>query len=513
MINHYDIAYGLGVGIAAPFWLVKPAARRKVLTAFRQRMGKVPARDLSHPAIMIHAVSLGEINATRSLIDLIRKSRPALHFIVSVTTETGYARGGELYGSAKDVTLVRYPLDFTPAVDRLLTTLKPSLVVLLELEVWPNFIRRCHQRGVPVLLINGRITEASFRKYRLAKPLVGPMFNRLEQICAQDQTYARRFIELGAAAKRVSVTGTMKFDTATIADRIDGQEALAAAVGLLPQPTPDAGPIGSHPRIWVCGSTGPGEEQIILPTYRNLLARWPDLRLVIVPRHPPRFDEVADLIRASGLGLIRRSETKRQPASAPSGPGDRPTSPASVPAEAPMPAEPPSPPTALSASAPTPSASAPTPSAAAPTPSASTTSEAPTPTPPTPPIILGDTIGELRTFYALAEIVFVGRTLVDLGPRQHGSDMIEPAALAKPVLVGPFTTNFTDAMTRLQAADAITLVPTPTALEPAVTALLESPATGQAMGRRAQTIVRQEQGATGRNVEIILKVVGPIQRP
>src|SRR5580658_3819209 len=114
MINHYDIAYGLGVGLSSPFWLVHPTARRKVLRAFSQRMGNLPdqglnRRDLSKPAIMIHAVSLGEINATRSLVDLLRKERPGLDFIVSVTTETGFARGKELYGQSPDVTLARYP--------------------------------------------------------------------------------------------------------------------------------------------------------------------------------------------------------------------------------------------------------------------------------------------------------------------------------------------------------------------------------------------------------------------
>ncbi len=197
MINHFDIAYGLGVGLSSPFWLAKTSSRRKVLRAFSQRMGRVPGRDLSKPGIMIHAVSLGEINATRALVNLLRSSRPGLHFIVSVTTDTGYARGQELYGSAADVTLVRYPLDFTSAVDRLLDTLRPAVVTLLELEMWPNFIRRCAGRNIPVILINGRITPGSFRKYRLAQPLVGSMFARLHRVAAQDETYARRFVELG----------------------------------------------------------------------------------------------------------------------------------------------------------------------------------------------------------------------------------------------------------------------------------------------------------------------------
>ena len=301
MINHYDIAYGLGVGLSSPFWLVHPGARRKVLRAFSQRMGKVPSRDLSRrdlsrPGVMIHAVSLGEINATRSRVVLRRKERAGLEFIVSVSTETGFGRGKELFGWAADVTLVRYPLDFTSAVDRLLVTLRPAVVALLELEVWPNFIRRCWQRKVPVILINGRVTPGSFRRYRLAQPVVGSMFARLHHVAAQDQDYAAKFAELGVPQKRITVTGTMKFDTAVIADQLAGQDELAAAVGLS----------GDQP-IWVCGSTGPGEEAIILPIYRRLLERVPGLRLVIVPRKPERFDEVAELIVAEKFAVVRRS--------------------------------------------------------------------------------------------------------------------------------------------------------------------------------------------------------------
>jgi 3-deoxy-D-manno-octulosonic-acid transferase len=429
MINHYDIAYGLGVGLSSPFWLAHPAARRKVLRAFSQRMGQVPGRDLSKPGIMVHAVSLGEINATRSLIDLIRARRPGINFIVSVTTDTGFARGQELYGSAADVTLVRYPLDFTSAVDRLLITLRPSLVALLELEVWPNFIRRCAQRNVPVILINGRITPGSFRRYRLAQRLVGSMFARLHHVAAQDPTYAQRFAELGVPQKRISVTGTMKFDNAPIADRLPGQEELAAAVGLSP---------GKHP-IWVCGSTGPGEEEIILPLYRGLLNRFADLRLVIVPRKPERFDEVAQVISAGGFPVVRRSR-----------PGE-------IPSASDLPA-----------------------------------------------VILGDTIGELRKFYALASVVFVGRTLVDLGYRQHGSDMIEPAALAKPVVVGPFTANFAEAMNCFRQADAMMVVQTPQELGQCIENLLSDPGRATAMAHRAREVVKAQQGATQRHAELIL---------
>jgi 3-deoxy-D-manno-octulosonic-acid transferase len=435
MINHYDIAYGLGLGISSPFWLTRRSTRTKVLRAFSQRMGHVRARDTSRPAIMIHAVSLGEINATRALIERLRAARADIAFIVSVTTETGYARGLELYGSAADVTLVRYPLDFSPAVDRLLVALRPALVVLMELEVWPNFIRRCAQRKIPVLLINGRITPGSFRKYRLAQPLVGSMFARLNHAAVQDDTYARRFVELGVPETRVSVTGTMKFDSATVADSLPGQMELAEAVRLAP---------GKN-RIWVCGSTGPAEEALIVPIYRRLIEKFADLRLVIVPRKPERFDEAAKVIMDAGFPIIRRSRSVEMPAKAELA-----------------------------------------------------------------PIILGDTIGELRKFYALAEVVFVGRTLVDLGHRQHGSDMIEPAALGKPVVVGPFTANFADAMDRFTAADAMTVVHNPQELESAVEKMLANSTEAQHMGERARDVVKAGQGATQRNAAIILDTLGAV---
>ena len=315
----------------------------------------------------------------------------------------------------------------------MLDGLRPSVVVLMELEVWPNFVAHCRRRGIPVLLINGRLTESSFRNYRRFRPLLAPTFRRLGLVCAQDQAYADRFVRLGTPPDRVKVTGTMKFDTAQIAEHVEGVAELARAVGLKP---------GEEP-VWVCGSTGPGEEEIVLECYRELLATHPRLRLVIVPRHPERFDAVAALIRKRGFDLVRRSSSAPATTGASTG--------ASQPA-----------------------------------------------------VILGDTMGELRKFYSLADVVFVGRSLVDLGPRQHGSDMIEPAALGKPVVVGAFTHNFADAMLKLRQADAVRVIETPAALRAALSDILADPAAAVEMGRRAREVVRSEQGATARHLEAIL---------
>jgi 3-deoxy-D-manno-octulosonic-acid transferase len=194
--------------------------------------------------------------------------------------------------------------------------------------------------------------------------------------------------------------------------------------------------------IWVCGSTGPGEEQIVLDVYRRLLATFGNLRLAIVPRKPERFDEVAKLIEQAGFSVLRRSRNDPPPVGA-----------ARL------------------------------------------------------PVILGDTMGELRKFYSLADVVFVGRTLLDLGSRQHGSDMIEPAALAKPVIVGPYTTNFDQAMRKLKETNAAVEVTDRESLEQAVRSFMSNSAEAQAMGRRAQDAVKSEQGATQRHVEVILGVL------
>jgi 3-deoxy-D-manno-octulosonic-acid transferase len=429
MLNLYDIAYGLGLTVAAPVWLVIPKTRRKVLKALRERMGHVEPRAGSAQAVMIHAVSLGEMNATRAMVARLRELRPGLEFILSTTTDTGFNRGKELYGSAPDCRVVRYPLDFSGAVERVLDQLRPAVVVLMELEVWPNFLARARRRGIPVLLVNGRLTESSFRNYKWGGAITAKMFRRLENVCAQEQAYADRFITLGAPAERVRVTGTMKFDNAQVADRIDGADALAEAVGLHP---------GDEP-IWVCGSTGPGEEEIVLEAYRSLITNHPKLRLVIVPRHPERFDEVAKLIESAGFPVVRRSNPKSEISDLKS------------------------------------------------------------------PVILGDTMGELRKFFSLADVVLVGRTLVDLGPRQHGSDMIEPAALAKPVIVGPFTGNFAEPMNAFRAATAIEEIRNPNQLASAVERLLTNRTDAAAMGRRAQDVVRSNQGATQRHVDLILE--------
>jgi 3-deoxy-D-manno-octulosonic-acid transferase len=317
-----------------------------------------------------------------------------------------------------------------------LETVRPDVVVLMELEVWPNFVKRCRQRDIPVMVANARLTPRSFRSYRMGLVVLRETFERLALVCAQELSYAERFIDLGVPPHRVVITGTMKFDNASLAPTGASAVQRADRLGLT---------VGED-LIWVCGSTGPGEEEMILRVYTKLLARFPRLRLVIVPRHPQRFDEVAALIEDQRFECMRLSQVEQNPPI----PGLR---------------------------------------------------------PPLPPVVLVDAMGVLRDFYGVADVVFVGRSLVDLGERQHGSDMIEPAAIGKPVVVGRFTGNFAEAMNRFREAEAMLEVSDEADLEQSIGVLLSTPRESAAMGKRAAAVVQHEQGATMRHVSVILQIL------
>ncbi len=425
-MNPYDLLYGLGLAVSAPVWAARRTSRRKVLFALNSRMAKeLRSSTGTGLGILLHAVSLGEINATRALVAELRQRRPGARFLITTTTTTGWNRATQLYGDAADVTLLRFPLDFSAPIRRMLERFRPAVLVLMELEVWPNLMEHCRRLNIPVAVVNGRLTEASFHRYQLLGPVSRRMFGALSLITAQERTYAERFIALGVPPDRVIVTGTMKFDTARLAGGVAGAGELALAVGLKP-----------GERVWVCGSTGPGEEAICLDIYRSLRERHPDLRLILVPRHPERFNEVAQLIVEKGFVLVRRSGAVAAPSDV-------------------------------------------------------------------NPVILGDTMGELNRFYSLARAVFVGRSLVDLGPRQQGSDMIEPAALGKPVAVGPFTGNFAEVVRALVGGDGLAVAPDAEGLRRIVADWLANPAAAMGMGARARQVVQRESGATTRNAERI----------
>jgi 3-deoxy-D-manno-octulosonic-acid transferase len=420
-----DIGYGTALLATSPVWLYRMVAHGRYRSDWNQRLGGVPIRYGLQPVIWIHGVSLGEVNAARTLVDELHAQLPDYRVVISSTTATGIKAARRVY--APDHKVFRWPMDFSPAVGRALDRMRPDLVVLMEGEVWPNFLLACRRRGVPAVVVNGRLGGGKgLPRYRLLGSLAGRLFNLLTAIGCQTEAYAEAYRALGVEPGKIEVTGMLKYDTAEVADSIDGEDALAEAMG-----------IDRDAPLIVAGGTGPGEEKMLLDVYASLRTRHPRARLAVVPRKPERFDEVARLIASWGFTVIRRS--------------DNPDGPAPVVSE--------------------------------------------------DEVYLGDTMGELRTFYSLATCCFVGRSLVPMG----GSDMIESAALGKPTAFGPHTYNFPQA-DELAAHGAARVADTD-ALREQLGAWLSDPAGARAAGQALQHYVRSRQGATRRNVEMICRVL------
>jgi 3-deoxy-D-manno-octulosonic-acid transferase len=295
-----DIAYAAAALATSPLWGYRLWRTGKWRTDWRARFGYTDLAPNDRPTLLIHAVSVGEVNATRQLIDrLHRRHGPALRIVVSTTTDTGFAQATKLYSQTH--TVVRFPLDFTRSVRRFLDAVRPAAVALVELEVWPTFVTECSTRGIPVAVINGRLSERSWRRYRLIAPLIRRSFGKLAAAAVQEPAYRERFIDLGVSADRVKIAGTMKWDTARIADDEPGSADLAREMGL-----------DRSRKLIVCGSTGPGEEKQIAAVLEDLPAQ-----LLFAPRKPERFDEAAaelgDVVRrtAHPAGSTREPDGHR----------------------------------------------------------------------------------------------------------------------------------------------------------------------------------------------------------
>jgi 3-deoxy-D-manno-octulosonic-acid transferase len=287
MKRRYDLLYAMGALVSSPVLAFGLLRTGKWRTDWKGRFGRIPRLpEDARPTIVLHGVSVGEINATRELVArLAASTSPSVRVVISATTNTGFERAQVLYGERHAV--VRFPFDFSWMVGRFLDRLRPDVMALMELEVWPNMAQACAARGIPLAVINGRLSDSSFGTYRWARRWVRPMFQDLTAVAAQTEEYAQRFRDLGTPADRVTVTDTMKWDTVRFVDEVEGSRELRAALGIDP----------TRPLV-VAGSTGPGEEA------RLIEERPAGIQLLLVPRKPERFDEVARLVP----GIVRRSE-------------------------------------------------------------------------------------------------------------------------------------------------------------------------------------------------------------
>jgi len=429
--NLLDLAYAIGATLTSPVWGLSLWRTGKWRTDWRGRYGH--AKQLAdHPGktLLFNAVSVGEVNILRGLIAELTERDPSLRIVVASTTNTGYQRAVEIYGPR--YTVVRYPLDFSWAVSRFLGRVRPDAVATVELELWPNFVEACARRGIPLCVVNGRLSARSFRRYRRVRALIGPTFGRVAFAAVQTQDYAARFEQLGA--KDVRVVDTMKWDNAKIEDDVQGSAELAAELGVdLTKP------------IVVAGSTGPGEDRL-------LIEELPEgVQLIIAPRKPEWFDAVMKACPGAVRLTSVRAERQDDPAAS------------SVPTQRSWGAD-------------------------------------------DKRVFLIDTIGELRKAYALADVVVVGRSFLGL----YGSDVMEPAGLGKPVIIGPHHSDFQDTVDAMRVAGGIIVTHDP---GKAMRELLNDRDKARQIARAGRAVIAQRQGSTKRHADLIMAMLADHRRP
>jgi 3-deoxy-D-manno-octulosonic-acid transferase len=279
--------------------LASPWLLWRALRTGRYRRGlaaKLLGRHATSPrpgCVWFHGVSLGEIHVLRSVVAAFRKQHPDRPCMISTTTETGYDEAVKVFA---DLPVVFFPFDFSWAVGRALRHFRPALVVLAEGEWWPNFLLAAQRLRVPVAVINGRMSPRSFRRWRRLSWLARWLLHKLVLVVTQSESYAACLRKLGADPSRVRVSGSVKFDGAVTDRRHPRTEELRRLLGVTPSDL-----------VLIAGSTQAPEEELVLQMYPALRAAHPNLRLFLVPRHPERFDEVADLAGRCGVALVRRS--------------------------------------------------------------------------------------------------------------------------------------------------------------------------------------------------------------
>jgi len=427
----------LAMLVTLPYWLYQMVRHGKYRTGLAERLGRVPQRLLdpaeaphrsavhSRRVIWIHAVSVGEVLAVSGLVEKMRREFPDHRVLLSTTTDTGQALARKRFGEGN---VFYFPLDFAFAIRPYLEELQPELVVLAETEFWPNFLRLTHASGARIAVVNARISDRSWPNYRRFRWALRKMLAHVDLFLAQTETDKERLQSIGADSQRVQVTGNLKFDLSlpsspAIVDSL--RQALAAD---------RAGP------VLVCGSTVEGEEPLLLKAFENLRVGHPRAMMILAPRHPERFDEVAILVRQLGIPSFRRSQWQGE---------------------------------SLAGG-----------------------------------VLLVDSIGELAALYALADVAFVGGSLVPRG----GHNIIEPAQHGVAIVTGNHTENFRDIVGLFQRRDAVRIVGM-AELPLTFMQLLADDAERRALGRRAQETMRSQMGATARTLEALKALVAHKSRP
>jgi 3-deoxy-D-manno-octulosonic-acid transferase len=432
MYSLYNIFLLLASVGALPYFAIKSFRTTKYRAGLRQRFGHLPPELVlalrGGRPLWLHAVSVGEVIAAVPLVSALQQRFPDLLILVSTVTETGQATAREKMAGAA---CLYFPLDYPWVVHQVISRVQPRLFLMVETEIWPNFLRELTRRAIPAILVNGRISPRSFRGYRRLRPFMSRVLPAITSFSMQTKPDAERIIAIGAEPSRVHITGNIKYDLALEPLTNPDEQALRADLG-----------IGEAP-VFMAGSTHRGEEDMVIAAYRRARLQVPALRLLLAPRHLDRLDEVEALLRKHQLTAQRRSHGRV------SSQGD------------------------------------------------------------TVPVLLLDRLGELAKLYAVGTVIFVGGSLVPIG----GHNVLEPAAHRKAILFGPHMHNFHQIAAALLEADGAVQVPTPDALGEHVSMLLLQPERRQALGEAAYQVLRANQGALTRTVELIAQVLSQQTSP
>ena len=414
------VFYNIVFTLAVPLILLRLIWRGTKASAYFKRWNErfaitLPQLEKSKSLIWVHAVSMGEVEACRPLVAAIQSSFPGHQILITTMTPTGSARVKDLY--ADDVLHCYLPYDLPILMRRFIDAIQPAFAVIMETELWPNLIYHCHKKSIPLVLANARMSERSLKGYQRIPNLTRDILQSFTLIAAQAQQDKERFIALGANREKVHAVGNLKFEVNLSASIVEQAEAIRSMWGNRP--------------VFIAASTHEGEDEVILNASRQIRAQVPDLLLIIVPRHPERFDKVAALCQRSGFKILRRSENGLCRSDI--------------------------------------------------------------------QILVIDSMGELPIFYACSDVAFVGGSLVPTG----GHNILEPAALARPVIVGPHVFNFAEITQQFIDAYAVIQVDNAESLATTVTDLLKNPPKRTSMGEAGQQLIKQSQGASQRLLNLI----------
>lgn len=417
------LVYSILIALLAPFALLFERRRAAgVPGRLAERLGGTRAR--AERSLWVHAVSMGEVQAAAPLVRMLLERHPGRAIVMTTTTSTGAQRVSELFG--KRLQHAYLPLDLPFAVRKFLDAVKPELAIVMETELWPNLFAQCAARRVPIVIASARLSPRSVRRYTMLNRLFAGLLTRTlapAYIGAQSALDRDRFAALGARAERLFVAGNLKFDVNIPDAVIASGRALRAAFGERP--------------VWVAGSTHEPEERILLAAHARLRQQFPNALLVLVPRHPQRFDAAAAQIEHARLPFVRRSH------------GELPQAAHAV--------------------------------------------------------LLLDVMGELQSFYAAGDVAFVGGTLIPRG----GHNLLEPAALGRPVLCGPDTFNAPDIAIQLAQAGALTIVHDEAELVAQLSSLFADSKRRADSGDAGQAVIAENRGACQRVLALVEQLLPP----